>query len=336
MKTNNRSQRILNGLKRGLIWITLFVFTLAIIGVIYQTAATDADQRKYPPPGILVNVDGYKMHIYCMGEGSPTILLDHVGGGSSVDWALIQPELAEHTRVCAYDRAGFGWSDYNPAPRTMEQQVHELHGLLEGANEKGPYIYVGHSYGARVALVFAEKYPQEVAGMVLMDAGKLIDDARYPAEAISEYESENRMIHTLRWLAPFGLVRLLQPLINNPTYDLPDEAHMANAAFSASARYWLSLNNQTESLPQVYQEERQIKTLGGIPILVLISTEPDDASHKVWSEMNIEMAALSTHGSYHIVSDATHMSLAYRQKDAQVCVDGILSILNAVHSMAAR
>src|SRR5512138_2403843 len=171
MNQQSRSQKFMNMLKRGLIGVTIFVLILSITGIVYQTAATEADQRNFPPPGNLIDVGGFKMHIYCIGEGSPTIILDHVGGGSSVDWALIQPKLAEHTRVCAYDRAGYGWSDYNPAPRTLEQQAHELHGLLEGANEKGPYIYVGHSYGARVARVFAEKYPQDVVGMVLMDAG---------------------------------------------------------------------------------------------------------------------------------------------------------------------
>lgn len=334
MKT--RSQKIANTVFRFLIGITIFLILLAITGMIYQTAAAESDQRKYPPPGVLVNVDGYKMHIYCIGEGSPTIILDHVGGGSSQDWDLIQPRLAEHTRVCAYDRAGFGWSDYNPAPRTMEQQVHELHGLLQGANEQGPYILVGHSYGARVSRVYAAQYPQEVAGMILMDPGKLIDDPRYPAEEISSSKSENKMIHTARWLAPFGLVRLLQPLMNNPAYDLPDEARMANASFSASSHYWLSLNNQTDVIPLVYQEERKVKSLGNIPLLVLNSSEPADASHKVWSQMNIEMAALSTNGSYQTVNGATHMSLAYRQKDAQVCTEGILSILNTVRTMAAR
>jgi hypothetical protein len=117
MKT--RARRILDFLKRSLIRISIIAFVLAITSMIYQTAATESDQRKYPPPGILVNVNGHKMHIYCMGAGSPTIILDHVGGGSSVDWSLIQPKLAERTRVCAYDRAGFGWSDYNPAPRTL-------------------------------------------------------------------------------------------------------------------------------------------------------------------------------------------------------------------------
>ena len=335
MNRQTRSQKILDFLKRSLIRLSIVIFVLAIAGMIYQTAATEADQRKYPPPGVLVNVNGYKMHIYCMGEGSPTIILDHVGDGSSVDWALIQPKLAEHTRVCAYDRAGFGWSDYNPAPRTMEQQVKELHGLLQGANEHGPYVLVGHSYGARVGRVYAVKYPDEVTGMVLMDAGILADDPRYPAEMQSGFESENNMLRAARWLSPFGLVRLTKPLIGLPTFDLPEEARAASASFSSSHHYFQSLIAQSHSMPIVLREEREVKSLGDIPLLVLVATEPDDAIRKIWSQANIEMATLSTNGSYQIVNGATHMSLVYRQNDAQVCVDGILQVLDASRNIQA-
>jgi len=327
-----KTKRLLNGLKRFFTGLLVFLFVLSLIGTIYQTAATEADQRKYLPPGILVNVNGYKMHIYCLGEGSPTIILDHVGGGSSMDWALIQPKLAEHTRVCAYDRAGYGWSDYNPAPRTLEQQVNELHGLLVGANEQGPFILVGHSYGARVDRVYAAKYPDEVAGLVLMDAGWLYDDPRYPAETLSEFESENKMIRTARRLSPFGVVRLLQPLLGNPTFDLPEEAWLANTSFAATSHYWQSLNDQTNALTTVFGEERQITSLGDIPLLVIVSTEPNDASHKIWRQVNIEMAALSTNGSFRIVDSATHMSLVYRHNDVQICTDGILDVLDAVQT----
>jgi pimeloyl-ACP methyl ester carboxylesterase len=328
------SHKIMNIVLRILTGITVFILLLATTGMIYQTAAAESDQRKYPPPGVLVNVDGYKMHIYCMGTGSPTIILDHAGGGSSMDWALIQPKLAEHTRVCAYDRAGYGWSDYNPAPRTLEQQVSELQGLLKGAHEQGPYILVGHSYGARVDRVFTAKYPDEVAGMVLMDAGFLYDDPRYPAETLSEFESENNMIHTVRYLAPFGLVRLLRPMMSNPTFDLPREATLANTSFAATSRYWQSLNDQVNGMSTVFVEEHQVTSLGDIPLLVLVSTEPDDASHKIWRQANIEMADLSTQGSYQIVNGATHFSLVYRQADAQVCVDGILDVLDAAQTGA--
>lgn len=322
-------KNVIGFLKRMLIGSSVGLFILAVAGMIYQTAATEVDQRKFPPPGMLVNVDGYKMHIYCMGAGSPMILLDHVGGGSSVDWALIQPQLAEHTRVCAYDRAGFGWSDYNPAPRTMEQQVHELHELLQGANEQGPYILVGHSYGARVDRVYAAKYPDKVAGMVLMDAGILSDDPRYPAELHSDSESEEKMFRAARGLAPFGLIRLMRPLMELPTFDLPDDARLASASFSVTPRFLKSVVDQSDSLPTVFQEEREVTSLGDIPLLVLVATEPANAVRKVWNQANIEMASLSTRGSHRIVDGATHMSLAYRKDDAQVCTNGILEVLAA-------
>jgi pimeloyl-ACP methyl ester carboxylesterase len=333
MKTLNRSQRIMNGFKYSLIWIAILISKLAIMGTIYQTAATEADQGKYPPPGVLVNVNGYKMHIYCVGEGSPTIILDHVGGGSSQEWALIQPTLAKHTRVCAYDRAGFGRSDYNPAPRTLEQQAHELHGLLAGASEKGPYLYVGHSYGARVARVFAEKYPEEVDGMVLMDAGILYDDPRYSEQVLADYQNENKMILLSGRLAPFGLVRLLRPmLMSQPTYDLPTNARLADDSFAVTNRFWKSMKDQVDWDPVVFKEEHKVTTLGDIPLLVLISAERDP----VTKQANIEMSELSTQGRYQIVEGATHMSLAYRQKDARVCTEGILSVLDTARTMAAR
>lgn len=334
MRTQTRANRILDFLKRSLIRLSIVIFVLAIAGIIYQTAATESDQRKYPPPGVLVNVNGYKMHLYCMGEGRPTIILDHVSGGSSMDWALIQPKLAEHTRVCAYDRAGFGWSDYNPAPRSLEQQVKELHGLLQGANEHAPYILVGHSYGAHVDRVYATKYPDEVAGMVLMDAGILADDPRYPAEMKSDFESENNMLRAARWLSPFGLVRLTRPLMGFPTFDLPEEARLAIASFSTTTSYFQSLI-QGDSMPTVVREVREVTSLGDIPLLVLVATEPEGAIRKVWSQANIEMATLSTNGRYQIVNGATHMSLAYRQNDAQVCTDGILEVLEAARAMQA-
>ena len=334
MNSKTRTQKILRFVKRSIIGIVSVVLLLAIAGTVYQTAASEADKRNFPPPGNLIDVGGFKMHIYCTGEGSPTIILDHVGGGSSVDWALIQPKLAEHTRVCAYDRTGYGWSEYNPAPRTLDQQVNELHTLLVNANEKGPYILVGHSYGARVARVYTAKYPQDVVGMALMDPGVLYDDPRYPQETLSELESESSMIRTAHRLAPFGIVRIFQPLTAGPTYDLPEEARLASVSFSVSEKYWHSLVDQTDLLSTIFEEEHNVTTLGNIPFLMLISAEPHDTKHQVYTQANIEMSGLSTNGRYQIVEGATHMSLAYREKDAQVCTDGILSILDETRSMA--
>jgi pimeloyl-ACP methyl ester carboxylesterase len=332
LQMNTSSQKFIKIIQKSAIFVLAVIIILALSGMVYQTAQTEVDQRKYPAPGVLVNVDGYKMHIHCLGEGQPPIILDHEGSGSSVDWAFIQPQSAKHTRVCAYDRAGFGWSEPNPAPRTLEQQVHELHELLQGANEKGPYILVGHSYGARVGRFYAARHPDEVAGMVLMDAGIMSNDPRYPAELHAQTEAANRMIRTARRLTPFGLVRLLYPVMGLPTYDLPEDARLASTSFIVSSQHFTSLIAQGDAMPTVLREEHQVTSLGNIPLLVLVSTEPGDAVREVWNQANIEMAGLSTNGSYRIVQGATHMSLVYRQADAQTCTDGILEVLDAVRS----
>jgi hypothetical protein len=124
-------------------------------------------------------------------------------------------------------------------------------------------------------------------------------------------------------------------MISNPTFDLPEETRLANASFAATSRYWRSLNDQSDVLPVVFGEEHQVTSLGHIPLLVLVSTEPDDASHKIWRQANIEMASLSTHGSYQIVNGATHFSLVYRQQDAKVSTEGILEVLDEARKLQA-
>jgi hypothetical protein len=168
--------------------------------------------------------------------------------------------------------------------------------------------------------------------MVLMDAGILYDDPRYPVELHSDGESEDKLFRVARWLSPFGLVRLVRPFMELPTFDLPEEARLASASFSVLPHFFQSLLAQGEAMPTVLQEEREVTSLGDIPLLILVASEPDDAVRNVWNQANIEMAALSTHGSYRIVEGATHISLAYREDDAQVCIDGILDVLAAARN----
>jgi pimeloyl-ACP methyl ester carboxylesterase len=183
-----------------------------------------------------------------------------------------------------------------------------------------------------VSRVYAARYPGEVAGMVLMDAGIMYDDPRYPAELQSGGSSEDQMLRAARWLAPFGVVRLMRPMMGLQTYDLSEDARLVSTSFAVSPRYFQSLIKQGDSMPTVLQEEHEVKSLGDIPLLVLVATEPADAVRKVWNQANIEMAGLSTNGSYRIVEGATHISLVYREVDAQVCANGILDVLDAARS----
>ncbi len=160
------------GLRVLLIGVVLIAILL-VAGKIVQRRATLADFERFPTLGQLVDVDGYRMHIFCQGEGSPTVIADAGNGDFSITWGLVQPEVAQHTRICVYDRAGYGWSESNPAPRTARQMVTELHALLKNAEIEGPYILVGHSLGGFNVRMYASLYLEEVVGMVLVDAAQM-------------------------------------------------------------------------------------------------------------------------------------------------------------------
>ena len=121
------------------------------------------------PPGRLIDVGGINMHIYCTGEGSPTVVLDAGLNGGTMSWAGVQEQVSNHTRVCSYDRAGMSWSEEGPKPRTFMRIADELHALLQAAGEEGPYVLVGHSVGAHTIRFFVQEYPTDVVGVVLVD-----------------------------------------------------------------------------------------------------------------------------------------------------------------------
>src|SRR5215467_7402356 len=134
----------------------------------------DVTAPPFPPPGKLIDVGGWRLHLNCTGERkttAPTVILESGVGDFSVEWSLVQPEVAKFARVCSYDRAGDGWSDMGPHPRTFRQIVYELHTLLEKGGVHSPLILVGHSYGGWLVRVYQATYPKEVAAMVLVEAG---------------------------------------------------------------------------------------------------------------------------------------------------------------------
>lgn len=197
------------GLSRMLLGLLLATLGLLLAGVIYQALATVRDERAFPPPGQLVDVGGHRLHIHCLGTGSPTVVTENGLGGSSPDWSLVQPAVSQTTRICSYDRAGTGWSEVGFTPRTSQQISAELHALLTNAGLPGPYVLVGHSAGGMHVQVYASQYPAEVAGVVLVDPT--------PAQTIMRFSPEQRrrvlpnlsQFHLLKMLQFLGILRLL-------------------------------------------------------------------------------------------------------------------------------
>lgn len=148
---------------------------LAMLTAALSVAITPADSGPpIPAPGRLIDVGGWKMHIYCTGTSqarSPTVVLEAGAGDFSVEWSLVQPGVSRFTRVCSYDRSDDGWSDWGPHPRTLHQDVYELHTLLEKAGERGPFVLVGHSYGGWIVRLYASTYREQVAGLVFIEGG---------------------------------------------------------------------------------------------------------------------------------------------------------------------
>lgn len=147
---------------------------LLALQAITVVAQSQSAQPPFPPPGKLVDVGGWRLHLNCTGESrasQPTVILEAGLGDFSVEWSLVQPGVAKFARVCSYDRAGDGWSELGPHPRTFRQIVYELHTLLDKAGVKPPLVLVGHSYGGWLVRQYASIYPADVVGMVLVEAG---------------------------------------------------------------------------------------------------------------------------------------------------------------------
>ena len=208
------------------------IFCMLPVAIFAQTNSTD--QKSPPPIGKLVDVGGYKVHLYCTGQGSPTVVI--VGAGLSFNWGLVQPEVAKFTQVCAYDHSGIGWSDSGPKD-SCSLRIGEIHDALKNTGINGPYVLVGHSLGALVARLYAGRYPDEVAGVVFVDHAFHLDpkDAKLlppipPPEPpkpgappltggmeddpnFSKMSASDRELHTWAMSQP----RSMAALQNNPT-----------------------------------------------------------------------------------------------------------------------
>ena len=152
--------------------VAVSVASVLLVCAAWETArAQTATQSRTPAmPGRLVAIEaGHRLHLWCTGEGAPTVILEAGLGAYSIDWGLVQPAVSANTRVCSHDRAGYAWSDKGPEPRGLGTSAAELHQLLRRAGVRAPYVLVGQSWGARIVRVFAHAHPDEVVGMVLID-----------------------------------------------------------------------------------------------------------------------------------------------------------------------
>jgi pimeloyl-ACP methyl ester carboxylesterase len=228
--SSGTARRIMRRIGKALLWLVVVLLVLAVAGAIYQAIATERAERAYPPPGEMVDVGGHSLHINCVGQGSPTVVLDAGSGEWSAQWVRVQQEVSYTTRVCAYDRAGMGWSEMGPEPRDARRISGELHTLLGKAGIEGPYVLVGHSFGGMYMQTYAARYPDEVVGVALVDSSTGPDQFGQRSEARDSHEPQEQSMAVVPHLAQLGVsllarlgvIRLLSNLDPAPP-ELPQQ-----------------------------------------------------------------------------------------------------------------
>lgn len=325
---STRKKGLAYWLRRVALVLASAILTLCIAGLLYQAGATALDKRRFPPPGRLVDVGGYRLHIHCTGAGSPTVILEAGLGGASTIWARLQPEIAEVTQVCSYDRAGAGWSDPGPRPRDASHIASELHALLEAAGIPGPYVLVGHSYGGLYVRAFAGEYPESVRGMVLLESSHPDQYSRTP-QAEDQFKLLRQMYDFTPAAVRLGLMRL-GPFCRMPA-DYPAEAAAQFHAVCSSTDDWDTERLEVQAIPGTMVQVREAGSLGDLPLMV-VSAGGNLKANPLWPEYQKELAALSTDSVQIVIEGAGHTSVWFDPEDAQVSTRVILLVIEAVRT----
>lgn len=319
-------RRAMTSRARWLVYPVMTGLALASIGGMVETVALAHDSRTISMPGQLYDVGGHRLHMHCTGNGSPTVVLNNGTGEVSQSWARITPAVAATTRVCAYDRAGQGWSDDASHPQDGRAIATDLHALLNAAGEHGPYVLVGHSLGGVYAMTFAAQYPRDVAGMVLLDSST-------PEQftALPDYPSAYRMIQRTYGMLPtvarLGVGRLFS---TDAFSSLPRPAAGQVRAFGTSSRGLENARDESSTYRASFREAQALRTLDGKPLVVLTASGSIDDTAG-WTAAQDKLATLSSN-RLHLIAETTHAGMLEDRGGALNSVNAIEAAVGSVRT----
>jgi len=272
------------------------------------------------PIGRLVNVGEHELHINCTGEGPATVVLEAGGGMWSLDWLPVQEKISRFAKVCSYDRAGFGWSDFGPEPRTINRLASELRTLLSNAEVPPPYIMVGASFGGSIVQVFEQDYPELVSALVLVDGRPPNFFKNYEEIApntVSQLFSEASLINTL-----FGY-KVLAMAIHLNGFNLSAPELISEPFQRYYLDHGLQLKNVVagakEALADAESDQRlqKIESMGDKPLTVIshgnptmfsnLSVDQANALESLWTNLQLELVEFSDSGKHILAQKSGHL-----------------------------
>ena len=324
-----RSRRALRSRARTMVLYPVFAaLALSGAGGIYQTYRQSTNTSTDAMPGRLIEVGGHKLHLDCRGSGGPTVVLEPGLGETSVMMAgWVAPAVAETTRVCVYDRAGRGWSESAAAPQDGTTVATDLHTLLARAGEPGPYVLAGHSAGGIYVLNFARLFPQDVAGVVLLDS-------MYPQQYTRMaswpgfYTMFKRASAVMTPLSRLGVNRLINSALFN---DLPPLQRDQQREFLSTPRHNRSVRDEFSTIRTAMDQAATLDTVGDLPLIVLTAQRGAEAD---WLAMQADLATLSTNVAQRELPDAEHAMVVEDPQTARISGQAIVDIVVSVRTGA--
>lgn len=314
--------------KTWLLYPLFGALALAAIAGIGESIQESRDRGAITMSGRLVDIGGRRLFLRTSGAGGPTVVLLPGAGETASTWGWIELLVARETQVCVFDRAGRGWSESASAgPQDGRQLAADLHSLLSRGHVPGPYVLAGHSFGGLLALTFAAEYPQDVAGVVLLDSTHPEMFTKLPTYPIF-YNIFRRVSALFPSLARLGVVRL----VNHSNFDsLPPADRDVERAFWSTARHARSERDEWAKAPELMKQAQSLKTLGRRPLVVI--TAARDAQEG-WLPLQDELARLSTNSAHRVLPNATHMSLVQTATNAALVNQAIRDVVEAVRMSA--
>jgi pimeloyl-ACP methyl ester carboxylesterase len=297
---------------RLVFWLASSAVLIATAGTFYQSFSVARDRRVHGMPGQLVVVENRKMHIDCSGQGTPPVILDSGLGDISTSWREVQPQIARFTRVCSYDRAGLGYSDPSDRSRTSKDIAEELHMLLHNAGVTTPVVLVGHSSGGLNVRMFASLYPNEIAGMVLVDSSHPEQDSRLPPALKAMDARFLRQVELEEIAMRFGVPRLCSAC------DRFDYCHNdgVDRAAECNLHTLQEAISEWRAFPESAAQVAAAGSLRDMPLIVLshdpdkpdsdLPPDLDKAVRDAFDKMQDELVQLSSKGSRTIAKNSGH------------------------------